>query len=38
MNDLYSWIRDHLQALAASQVLPQPFEYEFVINLSLIHI
>ena len=35
MNDLYSWIRDHLQALAASQVLPQPFEYEFVINALL---
>ncbi|PZW46237.1 metal ABC transporter permease [Pseudomonas sp. URMO17WK12:I2] len=35
MNDLYSWIRDHLQALAASQMLPQPFEYEFVINALL---
>ncbi len=35
MNDLYSWIRDHLQALAASQALPQPFEYEFVINALL---
>jgi len=32
MNALYDFIRDHLQALAASHVLPQPFEYEFVIN------
>ena len=32
MNSLYDFIREQLQALAASHWLPQPFEYEFVIN------
>lgn len=32
MTPLYEFIRDYLQALAASNVLPQPFQYEFVIN------
>jgi zinc transport system permease protein len=35
MNAFYTFIRDHLQALAASHLLPQPFEYEFVINALL---
>lgn len=32
MTPLYVFIHNHLQALAASNVLPQPFQYEFVIN------
>ena len=35
MNAFYTFIRDQLQALAASHLLPQPFEYEFVINALL---
>lgn len=35
MSALYDFIRNHLQALAASGILPQPFEYEFVINALL---
>ena len=35
MSALYEFIRNHLQALAASGLLPQPFEYEFVINALL---
>lgn len=32
MNSFYDFIRTHIQALTAAGVLPQPFEYEFVIN------
>jgi len=35
MTTLYEFLRDHLQALARSGVLPQPFQYEFVINALL---
>lgn len=35
MSALYELIRNQLQALAASGILPQPFEYEFVINALL---
>ncbi|MDP9782640.1 metal ABC transporter permease [Pseudomonas fluorescens] len=35
MSALYDFIRNYLQALAASGILPQPFEYEFVINALL---
>lgn len=35
MNAFYDSIREQLQALAASGVLPQPFEYTFVINALL---
>lgn len=35
MTPPYTFIRDHLQALAASGTLPPPFQYEFVINALL---
>jgi zinc transport system permease protein len=35
MTPLYDLIRDHLQALAQQGVLPQPFQYAFVINALL---
>jgi len=35
MTPLYDFIRGHLQALAQQGVLPQPFQYAFVINALL---
>lgn len=35
MNALYDFIRNQLQTLTANGLLPQPFEYEFVINALL---